>query len=71
LKAVLSHAFTVNRHEKLMSGCRLQNHASRRVLEKLGFEHIGRYDIDSLVLRAKLPGHRFHLTRQRWERLDA
>jgi RimJ/RimL family protein N-acetyltransferase len=71
VQAVLSHAFTVNRHEKLVSGCRLQNHASRRVLEKAGFERVGRYSIDSLVLKAKLPGHRFHLTRERWERLAA
>jgi RimJ/RimL family protein N-acetyltransferase len=71
VSSVTAHAFAVNKHERLMSGCRLQNHASRRVLEKAGFEHIGRYDIDSLVLKAKLPGHRFHLTRERWEGLAA
>jgi len=69
--AVVAHAFTVNRHAKLTSGCRLQNHASRRILEKAGFEHVGRYEIDSLVLKAKLPGHRFHLTREHWEGLAA
>lgn len=71
MKAVVAHAFTVSGHAKLMSGCRLQNHASRRILEKSGFEHAGHYDIDSLVLQAKLPGHRFCLTRERWEGLAA
>ena len=70
-KAVIAHAFRINRHERLLSGCRLQNLASRRVLEKAGFEHVGRYEIDSLVLKTKLPGHRFCLTRERWEGLAA
>lgn len=69
VKAVVAHAFTVDRHDRLLSGCRLQNIASRRVLEKAGFEHAGPYEIDSLVLKAKLPGHRFHLTRERWREL--
>ena len=71
VQAVIAHAFRVNRHEKLLSGCRLQNLASRRVLAKAGFEHVGRYEIDSLVLKAKLPGDRFRLTRERWEGRDA
>jgi RimJ/RimL family protein N-acetyltransferase len=70
-QAAIAHAFTVHRHQKLLSGCRLQNIASRRVLEKAGFEHVGRYEVDSLVLKAKLPGHRFCLTRERWEGLAA
>jgi RimJ/RimL family protein N-acetyltransferase len=71
LAAAITHAFTANGHEAVQAGCRLQNLASRRVLEKTGFEHIGRSDIDSLVLKAKLPGHRFRLTRERWKRLVA
>jgi RimJ/RimL family protein N-acetyltransferase len=71
VRAVVAKAFAVWRHERLVSGCRLQNHASRRILEKAGFEHVGRYDIDSLLLKAKVPGHRFSLTRERWEGLDA
>jgi RimJ/RimL family protein N-acetyltransferase len=71
VKAVVAHAFAVMRHARLMSGCRVQNIASRRILEKAGFEHVGRYDIDSLLLKAKVPGHRFSLTRERWEVLDA
>lgn len=65
--AVVDHAFDAAGHERLISGCRLQNLASRRVLEKAGFEHSGQYEIDSLVLKAKVPGHRFVLTRERWE----
>lgn len=69
VKAAVDHFFGVAKHERLISGCRLQNLASRRVLEKVGFEHSGRYEIDSLLLKAKVPGHRFVLTRARWEDL--
>ena len=69
VKAVIAQAFTVAGHERLVSGCRLQNLASRRVLEKAGFEHTGLGEIDSLVLKTKVPGHRFSLTRERWEGL--
>ena len=69
--AVVAHAFTEGRHERLISGCRLQNLASRRVLEKAGFEHAGRYEIDSLLLKTKVPGHRFSLSRERWKGLAA
>jgi len=68
VKAVIAQAFTAG-HERLVSGCRLQNLASRRVLEKAGFEHTGMGNIDSLVLKAKVPGHRFSLSRERWEEL--
>jgi RimJ/RimL family protein N-acetyltransferase len=71
LGAAITHAFMVNGHEALQAGCRLQNLASRRVLEKAGFEHIGQSAIDSFVLKTKLPGHRFRLTRERWQRLAA
>lgn len=71
VKAIIAHAFTAKRHARLLSGCRLQNAGSRRVLEKAGFEHVGRYEIQSLVLGATLPGHRFCLTRERWEGLAA
>lgn len=71
VRAVTARAFTATKHQSLYSGCRLQNLASRRVLEKAGFEHIGRYEIDSLVLKAKVPGHRFSLTRERWEGFNA
>ena len=70
VKAVIAQAFTVAGHECLVSGCRLQNLASRRVLEKAGFKHIGRYEIDSLVLKTNVPGHRFSLTRERWQELS-
>lgn len=69
VNAVIARAFTVAGHERLVSGCRLQNLASRRVLEKAGFEHAGLGEIDSLVLKTKVPGHRFSLTRERWEGL--
>jgi RimJ/RimL family protein N-acetyltransferase len=71
VRAVVAEAFTRARHGRLVSGCRLQNLASRRILEKTGFEHVGRYDIDSLLLKTKVPGHRFSLTRERWEGLAA
>jgi RimJ/RimL family protein N-acetyltransferase len=67
VKAVVRHAFTSGGHQRLVSSCRLQNHASRRVLEKAGFENVGEIEIDSLVLEAKVPGHRFELSRERWK----
>jgi RimJ/RimL family protein N-acetyltransferase len=71
VKAVVARAFALARHQRLVAGCRLQNLASRRILEKAGFEHVGRYDIESLLLKAKVPGHRFSLTRERWQGLNA
>ncbi len=71
VKAVVAHAFTEAGHDRLVSGCRLQNLASRRILEKAGFEHSGRYEIDSLLLKTKVPGHRFRLSRERWKELAA
>ncbi len=67
VKAVVDHAFRNAKHDRLISSCRVQNLASRRVLEKAGFEHSGPYEIDSLLLKAKVPGDRFVLTRERWE----
>lgn len=69
--AIVTHAFTEAGHDRLVSGCRLQNLASRRVLEKVGFEHAGRYEIDSLLLKTRVPGHRFTLSRERWRGLAA
>ena len=43
----------------------------RDILEKAGFEHAGRYEIDSLLLMTKVPGHRFTLNRERWKGLAA
>jgi RimJ/RimL family protein N-acetyltransferase len=71
VKALVAHAFNEAGHDRLVSGCRLQNLASRRVLEKAGFEHAGRYEIDSLLLNTKVPGHRFTLSRERWKGLAA
>lgn len=71
VRAVIAQAFTVAGHPRLVSGCRLQNLASRRVLEKAGFEHVGLGEIDSLVLKTKVPGHRFTLSRERWKELNA
>jgi RimJ/RimL family protein N-acetyltransferase len=70
VKAVITHAFVEAGHERLVSGCRLQNLASRRVLEKAGFEHVGQHEIDSLLLKTKVPGHRFALSRARWQGLE-
>src|SRR5262245_60895654 len=71
VKAVIANAFAPGRHEALQASCRMQNLASRRLLDRAGFEHVGRSDIDSLVLKTKLPGHRFRLTRARWQELAA
>jgi RimJ/RimL family protein N-acetyltransferase len=67
--AVRDHAFAQGGRKLLNSGCRISNDASRRVLEKLGFERIGLGHIFSRSFGMNLPVHRFLLTKERWEGL--
>jgi RimJ/RimL family protein N-acetyltransferase len=67
--AVRDHAFTQCAHAVLHSGCRIPNLASRRVLEKIGFERVGLGHMFSRACGMNVPLHRFLLTRARWEGL--
>ncbi|MEX0751524.1 MAG: GNAT family N-acetyltransferase [Xanthobacteraceae bacterium] len=70
-RAVIDRAFGDLRHEVLHAGARVSNPASRRVLEKCGFQWtgVGLYRICSLASSA--PADRFRLDRGIWASLKS
>jgi RimJ/RimL family protein N-acetyltransferase len=70
-RAVIDHAFTELGHDALHSGARISNPASRRVLEKCGFQWtgVGLYRIRALASSA--PIDRFRLERGIWASLKS
>jgi len=71
LRAVIDHAFEDLGCEALQAGARVTNPASRRVLEKCGFQWtgVGLYRIRALASSA--PIDRFRLERSIWSSLKA
>jgi len=69
LHAVIDYAFTDLEHDALQAGARVTNPASRRVLEKCGFQWtgVGLYRINSI--RSSAPIDRFRLERGIWSAL--
>ncbi len=69
LHAVIDYAFTDLAHESLQAGARVTNPASRRVLEKCGFQWtgVGLYRISSI--KSSAPIDRFRLERGIWSAL--
>jgi RimJ/RimL family protein N-acetyltransferase len=69
LHAVVDYAFTDLRHEALQAGARVTNPASRRVLEKCGFQWtgVGLYRIRAI--NSSAPIDRFRLERRIWSAL--
>lgn len=69
LHAVVDYAFTDLNHEALQAGARVTNPASRRVLEKCGFQWtgVGLYRIASI--KSSAPIDRFRLERGIWSAL--
>jgi len=69
LHAVIDYAFTDLAHEQLQAGARVTNPASRRVLEKCGFQWtgVGLYRIHSI--KSSAPIDRFRLERGIWSSL--
>ena len=69
--AVIDHAFTSAGHDALQAGARVTNPASRRVLEKCGFQWtgVGLYRINSI--KSSAPIDRFRLDRRIWSALKA
>ncbi|HTT48194.1 MAG TPA: GNAT family N-acetyltransferase [Pseudolabrys sp.] len=69
LHAVIDFAFTDLAHESLQAGARVTNPASRRVLEKCGFQWtgVGLYRISSI--KSSAPIDRFRLERGIWSAL--
>jgi RimJ/RimL family protein N-acetyltransferase len=68
-RAVIDHAFTDLGHEALQAGARVSNPASRRVLEKCGFQWtgVGLYRIRAM--NSSAPCDRFRLDRGIWTSL--
>jgi RimJ/RimL family protein N-acetyltransferase len=69
VRAVVDYAFTEAGHDFLNAGARVTNPASRRVLEKCGFQWtgVGLYRIRAISSSA--PIDRFRLERRIWESL--
>jgi RimJ/RimL family protein N-acetyltransferase len=71
VRAVIDHAFGELGHDTLQAGARVNNPASRRVLEKCGFQWtgVGLYRIRAISSSA--PFDRFRLDRGLWASLKA
>jgi len=71
VRAVIDHAFGVLGHDTLQAGARVSNPASRRVLEKCGFQWtgVGLYRIRAI--NSSAPLDRFRLDRGLWASLKA
>jgi RimJ/RimL family protein N-acetyltransferase len=71
VRAVIDHAFGDLGHDALQAGARISNPASRRVLEKCGFQWtgVGLYRIRAI--NSSAPLDRFRLDRRLWASLKA
>ena len=71
VRAVIDHAFGDLGHDTLVTGARVSNPASRRVLEKCGFQWagVGLYRIRAI--NSSAPVDRFRLDRGLWASLKA
>jgi RimJ/RimL family protein N-acetyltransferase len=70
-RAVIDHAFGELRHETLQSGARVTNPASRRVLEKCGFQWTGVRLTRIRAINSAAPVDRFRLDRRLWASLKS
>ena len=68
-RAVIDHAFAILHHEALQAGTRVSNPASRRVLEKCGFQWTGVRLSRIRAINSAAPSDRFRLDRRLWESL--
>lgn len=69
-QAVVDLAFTTLDIECVWANCRAINLASRRVLEKCGFQHRGTGTMES-VAAGRVASENFHLDRRAWASLKA
>jgi RimJ/RimL family protein N-acetyltransferase len=70
-RAVIDHAFGALAHERLQAGARVSNPASRRVLEKCGFQWTGVRLTRIRAINSAAPTDRFRLDRGLWASLKA
>jgi len=66
LHAVIDYAFTDLNHEAVQAGARVTNPASRRVLEKCGFQWTGVRLSRVRAIHSAAPADRFRLDRRLW-----
>ena len=71
MRALIDHAFTDLDCEALQSAARVTNPASRRVLEKCGFQWTGAGLLRIRALNSSAPIDRFRLDKRTWESLRA
>jgi RimJ/RimL family protein N-acetyltransferase len=65
-RALIDHAFADLGHEVVISGARVSNPASRRVLEKCGFQWTGVGLLRIRAINSSAPFDRFRLERSIW-----
>ena len=70
-RAVIDHAFGELQHETLQAGARVSNPASRRVLEKCGFQWTGVRLLRIRAINSAAPTDRFRLDRRLWVSLKS
>jgi len=71
VRAVIDHLFSATELDSLSAGCRVTNLASRRVIEKCGFQWTGAALFRVRALGASVPADRFRLERGIWASLRA
>jgi RimJ/RimL family protein N-acetyltransferase len=71
MRAVVDHLFSVTALDEIAAGCRVTNLASRRVLEKCGFQWTGVALFRVRALGASVPADQFKLERRNWASLRA
>ena len=71
VRAVVDYAFTEGHYEVLLAGARVSNPASRRVLEKCGFQWTGVRLQRILALASSVPVDQFRLKRRIWAALKS
>lgn len=71
VRAVIDYAFTEREHEALQAGARVTNPASRRILEKCGFQWTGVGLCRIRAISSSAPIDRFRLDRGLWSSLKS
>jgi len=69
VRALIDHAFGELGYEALAAGARVSNPASRRVLEKCGFQWTGVRLLRIRAINSAAPTDRFRLDRRLWQSL--
>jgi RimJ/RimL family protein N-acetyltransferase len=71
MRAVIDHLFSTTTLDEIAAGCRVTNFASRRVLDKCGFQWTGAALFRVRALGASVPADQFRLERRNWSALRA